>query len=133
METASARKNVRAFLREMGGAMLAYTVILVLVLVFVDFDTAGAWKFGAALLPMIPAGFAVAAVVRHIARVDEMQRQIVVSGMSLGFGVAVASAATFGFLQMAGLDTQRWGPWAIFGLAMLAWVIGSMRYERRLG
>ncbi len=49
------------------------------------------------------------AIVRHLQRVDELQRQIQLSGMATGLGVAMITAITFGFLALAGLEADGSG------------------------
>jgi len=133
METDATRRNLRVYFLELGGAVLVFMVVVFLVRALVDFDTAGDWKFGAALLPLIPLAAAAIAIHRHIRRSDEMVREIILRGMALGFAFALAASATIGFLQEAGLDTGRWGAWGIFCFATFGWVLGSLLRERRLG
>ncbi|MEM7095724.1 MAG: hypothetical protein AAF567_22170 [Actinomycetota bacterium] len=128
-ETSQFDRSVRdAYLREFGPALAGYIVTLSAVLVFVDFETAGWWKYPAALIPVIPCLWGVRAVARHIGRIDEMQRDRLLSALGVGFGAAMAAAITLGLLgTMATLDTTRWGPWVIYGLGMGSWGIAGMR------
>ena len=67
---------------------------------------------------------------RHLGRIDEMQRALQVDGMAAGFGIAMITSITIGFLAMAGLNTNRWGAWAIYSVGMLTWGIASVRRAR---
>ncbi len=124
------RRTAAAYLREFFIAVVGYAVTLVAIIALVDFDTAGGWKYVVALLPVIPALWGVLAIARHLRRIDEMQRSILVDGMAVGFGLAMVAAMTVGFLAMAGLDADRWGPWAIYSIGMLGWIAGQVRSAR---
>jgi hypothetical protein len=47
--------------------------------------------------------------------------------MAAGFGLAMIASITIGFLALAGLETSRWGPWAIYSVGMVTWGITSVR------
>lgn len=121
------RRMAQAYYREFGPAMLGYVIVLLAIIVLVDLDSSGGWKYPLALLPIIPAVWGVRAVARHLGRIDEMQRSLQVDGMAVGFGLAMITAMTVGFLAMAGLDTSRWGPWLIYSVGMLGWIGGLSR------
>ena len=129
--TAYERSNAKAYLFEFLPAMVAYSVILVAVIVLVDFDTAGSWKYVVALLPIIPALFGARAAARHYSRIDELDRVITSGGWATGFAVAMITALTIGFLGMAGLDTGKGGPWIVYSLGMLGWIVGAAITQRR--
>ena len=127
------RQAARTYLREFLPAIIGYSLVLALIMVVVDFENAGAWKYAVALLPMIPAAWGAVAIGRHLRRVDELQRMVMVSGLSVGFGVAMVTAMTFGFLAMAGLDVGRVSPWIIYSAGLIGWMVGSGMASRRLG
>ena len=41
--------------------------------------------------------------------------------------MAMVLALTIGFLAVAGLDTNRWGPWIIYAGGMSGWAIVAAR------
>jgi hypothetical protein len=47
--------------------------------------------------------------------------------MATGFAVAMVAALTVGFLAVAGLDTNNWGPWLIYAIGMAGWAITGAR------
>ena len=47
--------------------------------------------------------------------------------MAAGFGVAMITSITIGFLALAGLNTNRWGTWVIYSAGMLTWGVASVR------
>jgi uncharacterized membrane protein len=105
------RRSARAYLREFIPAVVGYVLVLGTIIVLVDFRTAAVWKYAVAVLPVIPALWVVRAVIRHLGRIDEMQRALQVDGVAAGFGVAMITSITIGFLAIAGLNTNRWGTW----------------------
>lgn len=121
------RRVGAAYARDFGPAVIGYVVVIFAVTLLVDFDPAAWWEIALALTPVIPALWGVRAVVRHLGRIDEMQRDIHLSAMAFGFGVSMVVSLTVGFLAMAGLDTNRWGPWVIYAAGMAAWSIAAAR------
>lgn len=107
--------------------MAAYAIALVTVLSLVDFDTAGSWKYGAALIPVIPVLFSVRAIARSIARGDELEKHRQYQSMAIGFAVAMVASVTFGFLAMAGMDLDGGEPWLVFASGMASWGFARIR------
>ncbi len=132
MDTNYERKTKRAYLAEFLPAVVGYVAVLGAIILLVDFERAGAWRFAVALLPVGPALWGAVAVARHLRRIDELQRQVHLSGMATGFGVAMITALTLGFLAMAGLDGGRVGPWLVYSAGMLAWMTGSALAAQRV-
>src|SRR3954452_5294054 len=125
--TNTERRSARAYLREFIPAVVGYVLVLGTIIVLVDFRTAGAWRYPVALLPVLPALWGMRAAIRHLGRIDEMQRALQVDGMAAGFGVAMITSITIGFLALAGLNTNRWGTWVIYSVGMLTWGVASVR------
>lgn len=119
-----------AYLREFLPAIIGYGGVLATIVVIVDFDTAGSWKYAVALLPVIPALWGVVAVGRHVQRVDEYQRLVLLRGLAGGFGVGMITAITLGFLAMAGLEASKAIPWLIYSAGMLGWLVTAARISR---
>ena len=133
MVESTAKNNVErrvgaAYARDFAPAVAGYIVATLAVTILIDFEGATPWwKYVLALLPVLPALWGVRAVRRHVSRIDEMQQRVLLSAMATGFGVAMVVAITVGFLAMAGLDTNKWGPWLIYASGMAAWSIEGMR------
>lgn len=130
--TQTERRVARKYVSEFLPAVVGYGVVLSIVVATVDFDTAGWWKYAVAVLPVVPAMWGAVAIARNLRRIDELQRYIHLSGIALGFGAAMVAALTLGFLAMADLDSGRVGPWIIYSIGMLGWLIGSTVANRRL-
>lgn len=130
--TPSERRIGSTYLREFGLGAVGYSILAALVVIVVDYESAGWWKYLVALLPMAPALWVGTAVARHLRRIDEMQRTIQISGMAIGFGTSMIAAMTVGFLTMAGLQLSHVGPWIVFSAGMLGWAIGAGRTQCEL-
>lgn len=104
--------------------MLAYGAVLALVVMFGHLHGHSAWRILWALLPVLPVGWALWAVVRHLRRVDELQQLLLLQGLGVGFAAAMLASITVGFLGIAGLD-MRFAGWIVYGVGMLAWIIGA--------
>lgn len=115
----------REYLREFGLAMLAYVVALPILIGLVDVETAGDWKYAAILIPVIPVLFGIRAFVRHLNRMDEMQRHLQHEALSVGFAAAIVTAVSLGFLNIAGLDLDGAEMWIVFVVAMLTWGVSA--------
>ena len=105
-------------------------MVLALAVRFGNLDGSSPWRFLWAVLPVIPALWCLRAVARHIGRIDDYQQRLLLKGIGVGFGVAMITAVTVGFLGIAGMDTRLAG-WTIFAAGMLGWVVGAAVSAKR--
>ncbi len=124
------RARARAYFREFVPGMVAYAVVLVLVIIFGGLDGTAPSRFLWAVLPAIPLLWVLAAVVRHLHRLDDYQQRLMLDGFAVGFGVAMVAAVTVGLLEAAGLQSEVTG-WVIFGAGMIGWGVASIAAGRR--
>jgi hypothetical protein len=124
------RSRALAYQRDFWPGMVGYAAVLVVVVRWGHLDGPSPWRWVLAVLPVLPALLVVRAVVRHLRRVDEYQRGLLLSGLSVGFGVAMVTAVTLGFLGIAGLDGALTG-WIVYGAGMLGWIVGGAVASRR--
>ena len=124
------RSTSRAYLIEFGGGMLAYLTFLSSTLIWGHLDGDSPWRFLWALLAVLPALWIVVAIIRHIRRIDEYQRYLLLQGLGAGFGIAMVASVTLGFLSIAGLTVPLMG-WVIFGLGMLGWIVATSVLKKR--
>lgn len=110
--------------------MAAYVVVLAAVVVLGDLDGDSPWRFAWTLLPVLPAAWTVRVVLRHVRRVDEYQRLLLLESLAVGFAVAMLSALTLGFLAFAGLQPAATA-WIVYGAGMLAWAVTGAVTGRR--
>lgn len=124
------RIRARAYLTEFGLAMAAYVVILAAVVTWGGLDGDAPSRFVWALAPVLPAAWMLVAVLRHLSRLDEYQRGLLLRGLAVGFGAAMLASVTLGFLATAGWSPEA-TPWFVFGIGMGTWGVASMLVGRR--
>lgn len=118
------RARARAYYRDFFAGMLAYLVVLLLVVAFGHLDGTSGWRWLWALAPVLPAGWIVLAVARHLHRVDDYQRLLLLQQLAIGFAATMIAALTAGFLGIAGLPMRGAG-WVVYGVGMLTWVVAA--------
>ena len=128
--SAGDRIRARADLRDFGLAMTGYAIVLSAVLVWGHLDGSSPSRFVWALLPVVPTLFIVRAVLRHVDRVDDYQRLLLLKGLGVGFAVAMVAAVTVGFLGAAGMALPDAG-WIIYAAGMLGWLGASLVAQKR--
>jgi hypothetical protein len=119
-DAARARAYTRDFLPGIG----AYLLVLAAVLAWGDLDGTSPARWGWALAPVVPAAWIVRAVVRHLRRLDDYQRLLLLQGLGVGFAVAMLTAVTVGFLGIAGLPMMAAG-WVVYAAGMAAWLVAA--------
>ncbi len=113
-----------AYQRDFWSGMLGYFVVLVVVLLWGHLDGHSPWRYVWAVTPVVPAAWIVRAVLRHIGRIDEYQRLVLLRGLAGGFASAMIAAVTMGFLGIARLPVPIFAVgWIIYGVGMMGWVI----------
>jgi hypothetical protein len=128
--SAGDRAISRTYRREFGLGMIAYFVTLAAMLLWGQLDGESPWRFVWALLPVIPALWIVVAILRHVRRIDDYQRQLLLQGLGVGFALAMVASVTLGFLAIAGL-TVPGVAWIIYSVGMLGWLITTQVVKNR--
>ena len=124
------RAKARAYNREFWPSMAAYALVLVAVLSWGGLDGESPWRFVWALAPVLPAAWTVRAVFRHVRRIDEYQKLLLIQSLAVGFAVAMLTAISLGFLAIAGLRLDD-APWIVYGAGMLGWGLTGVCVGRR--
>lgn len=114
------RARARAYHRDFWPGIVGYLVVLAAVITWGRLDGHSPWRFLWALFPVVPALWVVRAVRRHVRRIDDYQRLLLLQGLSVGFAVAMITSVTVGFLGVAGLALPAAG-WIIYSAGMLGW------------
>lgn len=110
--------------------MIGYGLVLLFVLVWGNLDGQSPWRYLWALLPVVPAFWTLRAVLRHVQRIDDYQRLLLLQGLGVGFAVAMIASLTLGFLGIAGLPMRHAG-WVVYGAGMLGWIVASRLAQKR--
>lgn len=120
----------RKYLVELGGAMAAYGVVLVAVLLVLNnLGEESAWRVPLALLPVIPIVLVLVAFLRYLDRMDELQRRIEMEALSFGFGGTALLTFEYGFLQIVGFPQVSW--FLVWPIMAVLWMVGKARAVRR--
>lgn len=119
----------RRYLLEFGSAMAAYVVVVLISEAVVRAHPDAGWRYAVAVAPLVPAVAAVVAVLRHLGRIDELERRVQLE--ALVFGALVTGLATFtwGFVELAGAPRMPviW----VLPLLVATWGLGVAVTRRR--
>ena len=94
--------NMRIYYKELTGALVLYTVLLVLSLTIGQHMSPGALQTVVFVSPMAGFLLVVWAVVRQIRRSDEFMRKITLEFLAIAATVTAGWTFTYGFLENAG-------------------------------
>lgn len=128
--SAGDRVRTRAYYRDFLPGVIGYAVVLGAALVWGDLDGTSSWRYLWAVLPVVPALWMLRAVLRHVRRIDDYQRLLLLQGLGVGFAIAMIAALTLGFLGIAGLSMRGAG-WVVYSAGMLGWLVASRLVQKR--
>lgn len=124
------RVRSRAYHRDFWPGVVGYAVVLMAVLLWGNLEGNSSWRYLWAVLPVVPALWMIRAVLRHIRRIDDYQRLLLLQGLGVGFAIAMITALTLGFLGIAGLPMFAAG-WITYSSGMLGWLVASRFVQTR--
>jgi hypothetical protein len=119
----------RSYLKEFGIAIVGYMVVLAISVTWLNGNPDGPWRVLVALAPMVPALFAVLVVVRHLGRLDELQRRIQLEAIAFAFGGTAVLTFSYGFLELVGFPHVNWH--FVWPLMATLWLVGAALAMRR--
>ena len=119
----------KRFLKEFGTSMAGYTAMVPVSIWLLKGHEHSPLRYLFAVLPVIPAAFAMWATIRFVRGLDELQRRTHFEGMAFSFLGTCLISLTWGFLQNAGLPHADviW----VAPLLILLWAIGLHVARRR--
>jgi hypothetical protein len=121
--------NHKRYLREFLPATLAYAVLVIITVWLLKHQIFPQLRILWAVLPVIPALFAMWAAIRYFRGLDELQRRIQFEGLAFSFLANCILFLTWGLLQNAGLPHADviWVAPLLVGL----WGVGACIAKRR--
>ena len=121
--------NHKRYLKEFIPAMAAYVIVVYVSVWLLKHHEHSALRFLLAVLPVVPAAFAMWAAIRYFRGLDELQRRIQFEGLAFSFLATCLIALSWGFLQNAGLPHADviWVAPLLIGL----WGVGTCVAKRR--
>lgn len=105
-----------------------YIGALVISVTYLDRVTSN-WKYGIALLPVLPATFIALGVINAINQLDELEQKIMLEGAAFSLLITTLGLMVFGFLKQVGVEQPGY-PFIIIFM-MFMWVIGKLRGNRK--
>jgi hypothetical protein len=96
------KRVARAYRFELWTSIAVYAVLLVGSIRYGRPLDDGLLRTAVLLLPMIGFGLMIRAIARHVARIDEYQRQRLLESTALAFAITAAVTFSYGFLETAG-------------------------------
>jgi hypothetical protein len=99
---ATMNSAARSYLKEFGGAMIAYAIVLPISISLIEAHPHAPWRIPVALAPVVPAALALWAFVRWVRRADELQRRIQFEALAVAFGATGLLTFSYGFLENVG-------------------------------
>lgn len=112
-----------------GVAMLAYSAVLIVSLMFLRENHDSPWRIPVTVAPVIPIVFAMQTVIRAVRRMDEMRRHIHLEAVLIAYFATVILCFSYGFLENVGFPSFN-TMWV--GVAMIClWGIGQLLANRK--
>ena len=125
-------KAAKAYVIEFGSAMLAYTIVLPISLTLIAQHPDAPARYVVALSPVIPMLFALAALLRFLGRVDEMQRRIQLDAFAVAAGAT--GLCTFAYAMLQNVGAPPIGFEWILPFIIVVWAVtgavSTRRYNR---
>lgn len=122
------RINARRYGWELGSALVAYTILLVVALTLHDEDGSTTAIVVLMLLPVAPALGIAWAALRMVQRSHEFVRSRQLEAIAIGFVLAMIAAVTLGFLTIVVAIPAA--PWIVYGIGMSGWASGAVVRSR---
>ncbi|MDT9002398.1 hypothetical protein RQP53_24165 [Paucibacter sp. APW11] len=121
----------KVYVRELGGAMVAYAAVLVASILFLQGheDVNGPLRDLIALSPMLPAALGLWVILRHLRRLDELQARVQMEAFGFAFACTAFVSLGYGFLE--GVGYPRLSMFVVWGLMCGLWIIGLQLAARR--
>lgn len=111
----------RAYLRELGGALVVYAVMLIITIKFGRPMAQGALRTVVLLAPMVGFLLMVWAIGRHLSRVDEYIRKFALENIAIAAAVTAGLTFTYGFMETAGYEkVSMFAVWSVLGASWAA-------------
>ena len=117
------------YVKRMTIALLVYTAVLAASSALTSAYPDAIWRFPVAVAPMAPFVYAIAANVRYLSMVDELQQRMRLEALAIAFGSTAAITFCYGFLEHVGLPHINW--WWVWPVMGTSWILGSIYTERR--
>ncbi len=115
--------------REFALSMFAYVVILFISIALIKRMPDSPWRIPLALAPVGPIIFALAAFLRYLTGIDELQQRIQLQ--AIGFAAGAVSLLTFAYGLLENVGVPQLSYIWIFPATTFLWGLGQAYFSRR--
>lgn len=123
-------RKFRRYVVELAGATVLYVALAIgSVLVARSASLSGIARYVVWLLPMLGAGSVAWVVLRHVHRIDELQRRTVLEAIVFAFAATALGTFAWGFAEVAG--APKLPTFAVWPIMAAAWIVGGLLARRR--
>jgi len=119
----------KRYAREFTITMIAYVAIIIVSRLTLNNIGDSPWRFPIALLPIIPVVFLIAAFMRYLAGIDELQQKIQLQAIGFAAGTTGLLTFAYGFLELVGFP--QFSTFFIFPMMIMLWGLGLFYFTRR--
>ena len=123
------RQRSLRYVLEFGGSMLAYSIVLVMSLMFLRENPDSPWQIPVTVAPVVPIVFLMLTVIRSVRRMDELRRHIHLEAVIIAYLTTVILCFSYGFLENVGFPSFN-TMWVGFTMICL-WGIGQLLANRK--
>ena len=120
-ESTIGRRYILEFLPGIAGFVLLFLGVPALV----DLKSGNWWDVPLALLPILPVLWMGIAFSRHVRRVDDYQRRLIMLGLALAFAATMLTSIVIMLLPTAGVAVAG-AEWWVFAVGMAVWFGSSI-------
>ena len=121
-------KRRSKLIRPMLVPLILYIGALVISVNYLD-TVSSFWKYGIALLPVVPAVWIALGVIKAINQLDELEQKIMLEGAAFSLLITTLGLMVFGFLKQVGVEQPSF-PYIILFM-MFMWLIGKLRGNQK--
>lgn len=116
---------MRIYVKEMGGALLAYMVLLIVSIKVLQAmpDLAQSARALIALVPVLPGVGVCWAIVRNLRRMDELQQRIQLEAFAIAFAGTGLITFAYGFLE--GIGFPKLSLFVVWPLMCSLWIVAG--------
>jgi hypothetical protein len=119
----------RRYARDFTVTMIAYVIVIIISRLTLNNMEDSPWRFAIALLPIVPVIFLMAAFMRYLTAIDELQQKIQLQAIGFAAGTTGLLTFAYGFLELVGFP--QFSTFLIFPLMIILWGLGLSYFSRR--
>lgn len=121
---------MRRYTKELIWSALIYAIVLIVSITALKrYDFPRVWQIVISILPAIPVGFVIFAMMRLLINSDELQQRIQLFATALSAALTGFITFSYGFLENVGLP--KFPTFLVFPMLVFIWGISLRYFEKR--